>query len=242
MKIKTIYFLLAAVIISACERIEATDKLSGTAIIVDNFKNNMPLEGIYIEVEYAKDESAPSEIIASTTTDKNGFFEINERYASGLLNLDSWLVAHVYKDAKYSDTLGEFGFQFPKNTFRYKTIHLDTFSMPYNIWVIPRISTLSNLQPDEITIEFFNCEVVDAAQKNITHSGTVSLNQTFTPAEIKMTMNMQHWLMYGSKEIAKGTLKKGGQTIGFGHFKLEETKRTVEGDTLYLDFDVADIQ
>ena len=32
--------------------------------------------------------------------------------------------------------------------------------------------------------------------------------------------------------------KKRYKKIAFGYFKLEKSKRTVEGDTLYLDFNV----
>jgi hypothetical protein len=53
-----------------------------------------------------------------------------------------------------------------------------------------------------------------------------------------MNMNTQHWLSYGTREFARGGLKKDNNEIAFGYFKLEKSKRTVEGDTLYLDFNV----
>ena len=53
-----------------------------------------------------------------------------------------------------------------------------------------------------------------------------------------MSMNTQHWLSYGTGELARGSLKKDTKEIAFGYFKLEKFKRTIEGDTLYLDFNV----
>ena len=51
-------------------------------------------------------------------------------------------------------------------------------------------------------------------------------------------MNTQHWLSYGTGDLARGSLKKDTKEIAFGYFKLEKFKRTIEGDTLYLDFNV----
>ncbi len=72
----------------------------------------------------------------------------------------------------------------------------------------------------------------------MTYYGSVDINQTFTPVEIKMTMNIQHWLTYGTREFARGSLKIDSNEVCFGYFKLEESKHTIEGDTLYLNFDI----
>ncbi len=53
-----------------------------------------------------------------------------------------------------------------------------------------------------------------------------------------MTMNIQHWLSFGTREFARGNLKIDSKEIGYGYFKLEESKHTIEGDTLYLNFDI----
>lgn len=238
MNTKTILILFTALLFSSC--INEADKISGHAFIVDNFKDKNPLEGIYIEVEYTKNEGYSYDFLHSATTDKNGYFKIDTEFKADYFNIDCWAVANVYSDKEYSDTLGNFGFQFPDDTYGYKTIQLDTFSLSHNIWVIPRINNLGKYQPDEISIHFFNCELVDSSQENMTFFGSVSVNQTFTPVEIKMTMNIQHWLSYGSREFARGSLKKNSQEIGFGYFKLEKSKHTIEGDSLYLNFDIVE--
>lgn len=235
MKIKTFFILFATLLFSACG--SETDEISGHAIIVNNFKEKIPLEGINIEIEYTKNEGYTYDFLQSVTTDKNGFFKIDTEFKTDFMCIDCWAVANVYSDKEYTDTLGSFGFQFPNSTYAYKTIHLDTFSLSHNIWVIPKISNLEGYQPDEISIDFYNCELVDSSQKIMTYIGSVNEDQTFTPVEINMSMNVQHWLSYSTRELARGSLMKDSKEIGFGYFKLEQSKRTVEGDTLYLNFD-----
>jgi hypothetical protein len=205
---------------------------------VNNFKEKKPLEGIFIEIKYTKNEGSRYDFLQSVTTDKNGFFKIDTEFKTDFIGIDCWAVANVYSDKEYTDTLGSFGFQFPNNTYAYKTIHLDTFSLSHNIWVIPKISNLEGYQPDELSIDFDNCELVDSSQKNMTYFGAVKVNQTFTPVEIKMTMNTQHWLSYGTRDLCRGSLKKDSKEIGFGYFKIEKYKRTVEGDTIYANFNI----
>jgi hypothetical protein len=53
-----------------------------------------------------------------------------------------------------------------------------------------------------------------------------------------MNMLLQHWLTYGSRELAYAQLMKNSERIGFGYFTLEEFKHTNEGDTLCVNFDV----
>lgn len=237
---KTIIILFATLLFSACT--DETDKISGHAFIVDNFKDKNPLEGIYIEVEYTKNEGYSYDFLHSVTTDKKGYFKIDTEFKTDVFSIDCWAVANVYSDTEYTDTLGNFSFQFPDGTYGYKTIHLDTFSLPHNIWVIPRISNLGNYKPDEISINFYNCELIDTSLTDMTFFGSVNVNQTFTPVEIKMNMNIQHWLSYGSRDFARGSLKKNSQEIGFGYFKLEKSKHTIEGDTLYLNFEIEEAE
>ncbi len=238
MNYKTILILFATLILTAC--IDETERIKGHAIIVDNFIDRNPIENLYIEVKYTTDGGYTWNFLSSSKTDKYGYFEIDASYKTYFMNLDRGEHAIVYTDSEHSDTLGRFGFQFPDNTYSYVTIHLDTFSLSHKIWVIPRISSLGNLQPDEISIEFNNCELADTSQTNMTFRGSIDVNRTFTPIEIIMSMNTQHWLSYGTRYLATGSLKKNSQKIGFGYFKLEECKHTIEGDTLYLNFNVVD--
>lgn len=240
MKTRIILLFFTALMLTSC--FDYTDEIVGHAIIVDNFENKTPLEGLYIEVEHTEDEGYNYDVIANDTTDENGYFEINTKIKAGFINIDSWSLAHVYSDTEYSDTLGYFTFQFPDHTYGYKTIHLDTFSLSHNIWVIPRISNLGGYQADEILIHYYNCTLVDPSTRNMTFPGPVYENQTFDPVEITMTINIQHWLTYGSRDFARGSLKKDSQEIGFGYFKLEEYMHTIEGDTSYLNFDVVEDQ
>lgn len=221
---------------SACS--SETDKISGHAFMVNNFKEKKPLEGIYIEIEYTKNEGYKYDLLQSVTTDKNGFFNIDTKFKTDFMCIDCWAVANVYSNKEYTDTLGSFRFQYPNNTYAYTTIHLDTFSLSHNIWVIPKIINLEGYQPDELSIDFDNCELIDSTQKNMNYFGVVNKNQTFTPVQIKMTMNTQHWLSYGTRDLARGSLKKDSKEIAFGYFKLEKSKHTIEGDTLYLNFNV----
>jgi len=234
--------LFATLIFSACDIIDVNDEIRGDAFIVDNFIDKNPLEGLYIEIEYTRDEGYTYDFLTSSITDNNGYFEIDEKIENSYLCIDCWTVANVYSDTDYSDTLGHFGFQFFDDTHGYKTIHLDTFSLSHNIWVMPRIGSLGDLEPDEISIDFYNCELIDTSLTNMTFYGAVDVNQTFTPVEIKMTMNIQHWLSYGTRELAWGSLKKDSQQIGIGSFRLEDSKHTIEGDTLYLNLDIVEAE
>ena len=238
MNTKTIIILFASLALSAC--IAEKEEIRGHAFIVDNFNDKNPLEGIYIEVLYTNNEGYTYDYLVSDTTDKNGYFEIDTKFESDFAGIDSWAVAYVYSDAECADSLGFFNFQFADDTYGYKTIFLDTFALSHNIRVIPRIGDLGDYQPDEISIDFYNCELTDTSQTYMTFFGSVDVNQTFTPVEVIMTMNIQHWLSYGTRELARGSLKKDDQEIGFGYFTLEESTHTTEGDTLFLDLVLAD--
>ena len=225
-------------VFTACIESFTADKIKGQAIIVDNFKDRNPLEGLYVEVEYTRDEGYNYDFLSSSITDENGYFEIDTDYQAGFLSLDSWAIANVYTGANHSEQLGSFSFQFPEGTYKYKTIHLDTFSLQHHVWIVPVIKDLDDYQPDEIAIDFYNADLVDDTQKNMTFSNNIAVNQTFMPIEMKMTMNMQHWLSFGSRELARGGLRVNAEEVAFGYFRLEDAKRTVEGDTLYLEFTV----
>ena len=234
MKTKTFFILVATLLFVACN--VETEKIKGQAVIVNNFKEKKPLEGIYIEVQHTEDEGYNYDFLQGITTDKHGFFEINVKYKIDFMCIDCWAVANVYSDIKHTDTLGSFSFPYANNTYSYQTICLDTFSLPHNVWVVPKIIDLGGYHPDEIEIDFGKSDVVDSAQKNMSYTGSIQEHQTFTPVQIKMSMNIQHWLSYGSRDLATGFLKKNSKQIGFGYFHLSTYKRTVEGDTLYLNF------
>lgn len=235
---KSIILLFTLVTFTACINSVVTEKIKGEAIIVDNFIDKNPLQGLNVEVEYTNDEGYNYDFLSSSITDENGYFAIDTEYKTGVFNLDSWSVANVYTDANHSEQLGSFSFQFPAHTYDYQTIHLDTFSLQHNVWIVPVIKDLGDYQPDEITIDFHNADLVDETQKNMTFSDNITVNQTFTPVEMKMTMNMQHWLASGEGRalIARGGLRINSEEVAFGYFWSHDAMRTVEGDTLYLEF------
>lgn len=233
MNTKIIILLFATLTLTACNLDSLfSDDIKGNAIIVDNFKDKNPLEDIYIEVvEYY--ENNTFKILTTSTTDENGYFEINTECG---IDIDTYVFAKVYSDSDYSDTLGSFSFY--SGNYDYETIHLDTFSLSHNIWVIPRINSLGGYQPDEISIDYDNCELTDTALTNTTYNGLLYENQTLNPVEIKMTMNLQHWLTYGTRDLAFARLKKDSQQIAYGYFKLEDCAHTSEGDSLYINFEI----
>jgi len=233
----TLIILASTILFTAC--FDSIQQYRGHAVIVDNFNDRNPLEGIYIEMKYTNIEGGEYQYLDGVTTDKNGYFEINTGFSAPFFGFDSDAYASVYSDTKYTDTLGFFRFQFNDDSFAFLTIHLDTFVLAHNIWIIPRIKNSGNHQPDEIVIEFNNVSLVDNSVRTKTYSGNIALNQTFEPVEIIMSLNLQHWLSYGSRDLAYGILKKNNQQIGFGNFKLEKPGRTVSGDTLYIDFSIS---
>jgi hypothetical protein len=236
---KTTLIMLASILLfTAC--FDSVRKYKGHAVIVDNFNDRNPLEGVYIEMKYTNVEGGDYKYLDGVTTDKNGYFELNTSFNAPFFGFDSDAYASVYSDTKYTDTLGFFRFQFNDDTFAYLTIHLDTFALSHNIWIIPRIKNLGKHQPDEIVIEFQNCGLVDNSRRTTTYSGNIALNQTFEPVEIIMSMSLQHWLCFGSRDLAFAILKKNNNEIGYGYFKLEKPERTVTGDTLYIDFSISE--
>jgi hypothetical protein len=177
MKTKILFVLFAIELLTACEL--NYDRIRGQAVIVDNFKDKNPLEGIYIELKYTLDEGYNYNFLQGVTTDKNGYFKIDAEYKTGFMCIDCWTFAEVYSDIEKTDTLGSFGFQFANKTYSYKTIHLDTFSLSHKIWVIPRIINLDGFQPDQISIDFHNCDLVDKSIKEMTYFGAINVNQKY---------------------------------------------------------------
>ncbi len=240
MKTKVLFFVFATLTFTACGY--GTDEIRGHAYLVDNFTDKNPIEGAYIELIYTTDGGYNYHFLDGVSTDMYGHFKIDTEYKTGFICLDCWVKANVYSDKQYTDTLGSFGFYFANKTYSYSTIHLDTFALEHKVWIVPKIRNLEAYQADEISIDFYNAELLDSAQNIMNYVGPITVNQKFTAVEMKMTMRMQHWLSYGSKDLARGSLMKDSKEIGFGYFKLENAKHTIEGDTLYLMFDVSTIK
>jgi hypothetical protein len=234
-------FFLFLILLSGClNKLQENNEIIGQAILVDNFRDKQPLEHAYIEIEYTSNDGIDPEVIYSTSSNEEGYFEIEAEYQSEYLNIDSWTVAKVYSDQSKTDTLGSFSFQFAEDTYSYKTIYLDTFCLAHQVWLIPRITDLNGCLADEITIEFNNCDPIEPSIKIVSYPNPFNEDQTFPPVEIDMNMNLQHWLRYGSKELAWCRLKLNTQEVGYGYFVLENPYHTKEGDSIYLDFRLID--
>lgn len=237
MKSRVIILLFTLLFLAGCsDNHFSTERIQGHAVIVDNYKDKNPLKGIYIEIVYTNDGGYTYNYLASTTTDSDGYFEFDVTNSTGYFNLDYKALATVYSDSDYSDSLGSFAFQFAEDTFKYKTIHLDTFSLSHNVILIPEIKGLGDSLPGDLSVRY-SCELVDATMANMNFSGPFYENQTLEPVEMIMSMNYQHWLRYGSRDLAFVTAMTGSDTLGFGYFKLENPVYTTHGDTLYLAFD-----
>lgn len=211
-------------------------KIKGSAHIIDNFNDKNPLEGLYIEVIYDAADGDGVRVLASAVTDKNGYFELEGEYNDGGFNLDNWECAYVFKDAEKLDTLGWFRFHFADETYEYRTIHIDTFSLEHNIWVKPRIVDLKNEKADGVYLSFYNAKPKLKENLNNELYGEVNEGSTFDAIEIKMPMNTQHWLIYGTRDLATGGLLKNGEAFGSGDWNLNYNRPTKPGDTLFLDF------
>jgi hypothetical protein len=237
MKTKILFITFTAIMLTSCLS-PFYDEIRGHAVIIDNFTDKNPLVGVYVEVEHTEDEGYNYYVIGSATTDSSGYFNLDLKFESAIFTIDAWSIAYVYSDTAYTDTLGYFSFQFAEDTYSYQTIHLDTFVLSHTIWIKPRIRDLGAYQPDEIIIDYNNCELIDPFSEHIIYSNSIYEGQAFNLVQIEMNMLLQHWLTYGSRELAYAQLMKNSERIGFGYFTLEEFKHTNEGDTLCVNFDV----
>ena len=235
--LKLFTFLILSSSLSSCfvEDVVKT-KIKGGAHFIDNFNDKNPLEGLYVEAIYDAADGDGIQILASAVTDKNGYFELEGEYFSGGFNLDNWDCAYVFKDAEKLDTLGWFGFQFADETYKYRTIHIDTFSLEHTIWVKPRILDLQKEKSEGVYLSFYNAKPQQNKNKYIEFFGEITEGKTFEPIEVKMPLNTQHWLNFGTRTLATGGLIKSGETFGSGDWKLNYNRPTKPGDTLFLDF------
>ena len=209
-----------------------TTKLKDGAYIVNDLDSKQPLNELYVEVTYTTDEGSSYNLLASTHTNEDGWFEFDEQY-SGCF--DCWSHVHVYSDENYSDTLGGFEYAFPDGALNgARILHADTFVLEHEVVVIPRIGS-SNVTGDSMSIHFNN---VDLNSGNQNQSFTQAINPgTQFPAEsFQMTMQLQHWLRFGTGDLARGVVFNSGVEVESGYFKLSDYSGSVAGDTVYMDY------
>jgi len=209
-----------------------TTKLKDGAYIVYDLNSKQPLKGLYVEVTYTADEGSSYDVLASTRTDEDGWFEFDEQH-SGCF--DCWSHVHVYSDENYSDTLGGFEYAFPDGALNgARILHADTFVLEHEVVVIPRIGS-SDVTGDYMSINFHN---VDLNSGNQNQSFTQAVNQgtQFPTESFQMTMQLQHWLRFGTGYLAIGVVFDSGVEVESGYFKLSNYSGSVAGDTVYIDY------
>jgi hypothetical protein len=130
--------------------------------------------------------------------------------------------------------LGEFGFQFGDDSYRYKTIHLDTFALPHTVWIVPRIASLGSAPGSELHLRMDRGgDFSPAINWERMYSGPFSVGQKLDAWPGTMSFGMQHWLTFGSREL--GSAMWTYTTEYSGNVMAPWRPRTSEGDTLFLD-------
>lgn len=233
MKLFTPILIGAFILVSSCDVVST--KIDDGAYIVNNRIDRTPLEGLYIELEYTKDEGSTYKVLASTYTDEYGYFEFDERRKDCF---DCWDRTFVYSDSLYSDTLGGFEYAFQDdNLWGAHVLHVDTFVQEHRLWLVPRMTDLGDLEANGL---YIHSTSYYANSTQWVNGQTIEAGQTYDGIEITMDMQLQHWLSFGTGELARGELRNNGASVGFGYFKAPDTVQTIEGDTLFLDFVLQD--
>ncbi|MEY2963299.1 MAG: hypothetical protein RL754_560 [Bacteroidota bacterium] len=231
LRITTIFGAFA--LIASCS-ITST-KIEDGAFFVNSMDDKTPLAGLYLELMFTNDEGSSYKVIASTTTDSDGYFEFDEKY-SGCF--DCFSHVNVYSDPEYSDTLGTFSYANQRdNIWGAKVIHTDTFSLEHNVWAVPRIGDLGGLNADRIEFRYHTWSGINNVSPQ-SYTTPLSAGTTFQPSQMTMSLGDQHWFRFGSGDVARGTIFQGLNEVGWGYFKLLDYRGSNEGDSLFIDFSI----
>ena len=230
---KYVMLIAAAAVLASCADLVST-RFKGEATIVDSHRSKQPVEGLWIEAFYYNESERDDAPFFTATTDDRGFFSFEGRSPSGGFDIDGWEMAYVYSGADRLDTLGEFGFQFGDDTYRYKTLHLDTFALPHSVWIVPRIASLGSIPGSELHLRFDRGgDFSPAINFERAYSGPFLVGQKLDAWPGTMSFGMQHWLTFGSREFGSATWTYTSEY--FGNVMAPWRPRTSEGDTLFLD-------
>lgn len=225
--------IAATAMLASCADLVST-RFKGEAYIVDSHRSKQPVEGLWIEAFYYNESQRDNAPFLITTTDERGFFSFDDRSPSGGFDIDGWETAFVYSGPDRLDTLGEFGFQFADESYRYKTLHLDTFALPHTVWIVPRIASLGSAPGNELHLRFDRGgDFSPASNWERTYSGPFSVGQSLDAWPGSMSFRIQHWLSFGSREF--GSAAWTNTTEYSGNVMAPWRPRTSEGDTLFLD-------
>ncbi len=225
--------IAAAAMLASCADLVST-RFKGEATIVDSHRSKQPVEGLWIEAYYFQESERDDAPFFTSTTDERGFFSFEGRSPSGGFDIDGWEMAYVYSGADRLDTLGEFGFQFGDDTYRYKTLHLDTFALPHSVWIVPRIASLGSDPGSELHLRMDrDGDFSPAINFERAYSGPFSEGQKLDAWPGTMSFGMQHWLTFGSRQLGSASWTYTSEY--FGNVMAPWRPRTSEGDTLFLD-------
>ncbi len=206
-----------------------TDTLNDGAYLVNNAQDRVPIEGAWVEIESTKNEGSTYEVLAQTTTDALGYFYFDEN-APGCF--DCWSHVHVYEDSTKQQLLGSFEFVSSEGSYLKKVLHLDTFTLAHEVVLVARVAELLHPTEQSMTMDY-RSDLFNAPAQNATN---VAVGYTFEPIAAEFTMQLQHWLRFGTAMLATGKVNSASGTSYQGDFVLENPFTTKEGDTVYIDF------
>jgi len=213
-----------------------TTNIEGGAYIVESATSQIPMKGAYLEIQYTTDEGSTYDILATTTTDENGYFHFDEKSPDCF---DCWERVDVYSDSSAQKLLGSFEFVSANfdNIFSPHIIHADTFSLEHTIYAVPRMDSLPMGDYSDLTYYVTSFPLANGVADNYNVSGPIQIGDQFAPIELMMTFQTQHWIQFGYGEIARTTILDAQNNAINGGFFLKTPERyTAQGDTVYLEY------
>lgn len=211
-------------------------RINDGAYLVESIHTQIPIEGAYIEVQYTKNEGGTYDLLASTTTDENGWFQFDELVPDCF---DCWERVDIYSDSLQGTLLGSFEYVHsdPDNIFAPHIIHVDTFSLEHTVFGVPRIDSLPSGSFSNIQYSVGSFPLASGVASDYTVAGPVQVGDRFEAIELVMSFQTQHWVRFGYGEIARARMQnQQNQDVGGGFFWNAKGQYTAQGDTIYLDF------
>jgi hypothetical protein len=213
-----------------------TTNIEGGAYIVESTRIQNPIQGAYLEIQYTTDEGGSYDILATTTTDENGYFYFDEKSPDCF---DCWERVDVYSDSTGQILLGSFEFVSANfdNIFSPDVIHVDTFSLEHTIYAVPRMDSLPTGDYSNLSYAVTSFPLASGVASNYSVSGPIQIGDQFNPIELIMSFQTQHWIQYGYGQIAQTSiLNSQNQEINGGFFLKIPDRYTAQGDTVYLEY------
>ena len=213
-----------------------TTNIEGGAYLVESATSQIPIEDAYLEIQYTTDEGSTYDILATNTTDENGYFYFDEKSPDCF---DCWERVDVYSDTLRTSLLGSFEFFTVNidNIFSPDIIHVDTFSLEHTIYAVPRMDSLPDGDFSDLTYSLTSFPVASGVATNYNIPGQIEIGDRFEAIELIMSFQTQHWIQYGYGQIASTTIFNDlNQEIKGGFFLKTPERYTAQGDTVYLEY------